>query len=134
MVLARRLLSILWASPWSLLGLLLGGLALITGGYVQRGAGALEFWGPGAEWFLRTFPLVPGAAALTLGHVVIGRTLDDLNRCRLHELVHVEQYERWGPAFVPAYLGWWVWLWLKGRNPYLDNPFEREAFRRSGSP
>lgn len=105
---------------------------LLAAGNVQRGAGTLEFWGPGARWFLRTFPLISNAAAVTFGHVVIGRTLEDLNHCRLHELVHVQQYERWGPLFVPAYLGCWLWLWLRGRNPYFDNPFEKDAFRRSG--
>jgi hypothetical protein len=29
---------------------------------------------------------------------------------------------------VPAYLGCSAWLWLRGRHPYWDNPFEREAY------
>ena len=65
---------------------------------------------------------------MTLGHCVLGRTPSDLDRSRRHELVHVAQYERWGPLFVPAYLVCSVWLWLRGRDSYRDNPFEVEAY------
>ncbi len=68
---------------------------------------------------------------MTFGHVVLGQTLGELNRCRDHELVHVRQYERWGPLFLPAYLGCSLVLWLCGRDRYLDNPFEVEAFRQA---
>jgi len=30
---------------------------------------------------------------------------------------------------LPLYLGWSLWLALRGRRAYLDNPFEREAYR-----
>ena len=46
-----------------------------------------------------------------------------------HEMVHVRQYERWGPAFGPAYLLCSFWLWLRRKDAYRDNPFERQAFR-----
>ena len=69
---------------------------------------------------------------MTLGHCVLGRTRADLVRSRRHELVHVAQYERWGPLFVPAYLLCSAWLWLRGRDPYLDNPFEVEAYAARG--
>jgi hypothetical protein len=46
--------------------------------------------------------------------------------------VHVRQYERWGPLFVPAYLVSSLVLWLRGRDPYWDNPFEVEARRLGG--
>ena len=65
---------------------------------------------------------------MTLGHCVITRTQADLDYSRQHELVHVAQYERWGPLFVPAYLACSAWMWLRGRDPYLDNPFEEEAY------
>jgi hypothetical protein len=29
---------------------------------------------------------------------------------------------------IPAYLLASLYAYLRGRNPYLDNPFEREAF------
>jgi hypothetical protein len=64
---------------------------------------------------------------MTLGHCVLGRTSRHL-RSRRHELVHVAQYEPWGPMFVPAYLACSVCMWLRGRDSYLDNPFEVEAY------
>jgi hypothetical protein len=124
----RSLLAILWASPWSLLGLVFGGLALLTGGGVARHGRVLEFAGGVLVFLLRRLPLPGGARALTLGHVVLGRTAQSLAACRDHESVHVRQYERWGALFVPAYLGCSLLLLLYGRDPYRDNPFEREAF------
>lgn len=125
-------LAILWASPWTLFGLVIGVLTLGIGGRIQRTGRVVEFWGRGPAFFLRTFPLVRGAQAVTFGHTVLARDFSSLERSRLHELVHVRQYERWGVLFVPAYLFWWCFLWLAGRNPYLDNPFEREAFDEGG--
>jgi hypothetical protein len=127
-----RILAILWASPWTLFGLANGLVALATGGRVRRVGRVLEFSGGWAALFLKTLPLVAGASAVTFGHAILGRSPDALDHARAHELVHVRQYERWGPIFVPAYLGCWAILWLRGKNPYLDNPFEREAFDKSG--
>lgn len=50
-----------------------------------------------------------------------------------HEMVHVRQFEQWGPMMGPAYLGCSLVLWLTGRQPYRDNPFERQAFKQTGS-
>ncbi len=118
----------IWASPWTLCGLVVGLIALASGGRVRRYRGTLGFAGGGAGTFLRVFPFVRGASAMALGHVVLAQTEVDLDLSYEHELVHVRQYERWGPLFVPAYLAASVWQKLKGRHPYWDNPFEREAF------
>ena len=77
---------------------------------------------------LRRLPGGPLAMAMTLGHVVLGQTDAALDVAREHELVHVRQYERWGPLFVPAYLGASLVLWLAGRDAYRENPFERQAY------
>jgi len=124
--------AIAWALPWTLFGLAIGVLGLATGGGVQRKGRTLEFWGGFVTWYLRVFPLVAGAAAVTFGHTILGRSLADLQFSREHELVHVRQYERWGALFVPAYLFHWVRLWVSGRDPYLGNPFERQAFDEAG--
>lgn len=129
-----RLLLLLWASPASLIGLTLGLLALATGGRGQRRAHVLEFHGGVSAWMLNRIPFFGSALAMTLGHVVIGQTAAGLDAVRAHELVHVRQYERWGPLFLPLY-GWYsFWLWLRGGRPYRDNPFEREAFAIDESP
>ena len=104
---------------------------MLTGGRVRRCGHTLEFWGGGLAPLLRKFPIVAGAAAVTFGHVVLAQGEDEMNECREHELVHVRQYERWGPIFIPAYLGCSVAMWLRGKDPYRDNPFEREAFEKA---
>ena len=119
-----------WASPTTAVGLIAGGLTLATRGRVQRRAGALEFHGGFARWMLERTPI--RASAMTLGHVILGRDVGCLDRCRDHEQVHVRQVERWGPAFLPAYLLAGGWQWIKGRHPYYDNPFERDARRSCG--
>jgi hypothetical protein len=121
-------LQYLWAFPWTLLGLLLGLAAVASGGRARRVGRVLEVHGGWLDSLLKRVPIAGGASAMTLGHVVIARTEDDLARSRLHELVHVAQYERWGPLFVPAYLACSVWQWARGNDAYLDNPFEKEAY------
>ena len=98
----------------------------------QRRDRIVEFHGGWIQPLLRRAPISGGAAAITLGHTVLGCTAADLDRARTHELVHVRQYERWGPLFVPAYLLSSVYLMLRGYDPYLDNPFEREAYGDAG--
>ena len=68
------------------------------------------------------------AAAMTIGHVILRRNQECLDRSRNHEHVHVRQYERWGLFMLPMYLTASVFLYLRGLDPYLDNPFECEAF------
>lgn len=127
-------LWLLWALPWTLLGIGLGLAGLLSGGSMQRVGRVLEFHGGVLAWLLAKAPVIAGASAMTLGHTVLARTQADLERTRAHELVHVAQYERWGLLFIPAYLGCSAWLWLRGRHPYWDNPFEREAYGKEFGP
>ncbi len=125
----RRLLLYIWASPGSAIGLLAGFAALVTGGRWAVVRGVLEVHGGFVTWFLRGgMPWFGSAAAMTLGHVIIGRDLECLAHSRDHEHVHVRQYERWGPGFIPAYLAASAWCWFRGYDAYFDNPFEREAY------
>ena len=119
----------LWASPWTLPGLLVGLLGLVTGGGAQRRGRVLEFYGGAVAKLLGRLPIRP--MGLTLGHVILGQSPAALQVVRPHEMVHVAQYERWGPAFVPAYLACSALLWLRRKDGYRDNPFEREAFEKS---
>lgn len=93
---------------------------------MRRVEGVWEFHSGAAARFDRS-PL-PRVGALTLGHTVIGRNQQTLDETRLHERVHVRQFERWGFLMGPAYLGCSAVLWLCGRDYYRDNPFEREAY------
>jgi hypothetical protein len=124
-------IRILWAAPWSVWGLAIGGLGLLTGAKVRRTGRILEFWGGVLPLFLKYFPFVAGSPVATFGHVVVGRSTRHLDACRPHQLIHVQQYERWGALFVPVYVGWWVVLLCCGKRPYYDNPFEREAYDKA---
>ena len=126
------ILAIIWTSPWTLFGLAIGALGLASGGRVQRVGRVIEFYGGFVTWYLEFFPLVAGSAAVTFGHTVLGRSRSDLDACREHELVHVRQYERWGPFLVPAYLLCWLVRWLMRKDGYYGNPFERQAFDEAG--
>jgi hypothetical protein len=122
-------LRLAWASPYSLLGCCVGGLGLLTGGKVNRAPGVVEFYGGAVQWLLRCTPI--GAKAMTLGHTILGRDLESLNRVREHEMIHVKQYERWGIFFGPAYLLASAYMYLRGKHFYFDNPFEVEAYTKA---
>jgi hypothetical protein len=125
------LMKVLWASPWSFWGLSVGTLGMVTGARVRRSGRILEFWGGLLPLFLKYFPFVAGSPVATFGHVVVGRTDRHLDACRAHQLIHVQQYERWGLLFVPVYIGCSGYMWCCGKRPYYDNPFEREAFTKA---
>ena len=123
-----RVLRVVWASPYTLIGMTIGGIGLCTGGHVRFQGRAIEFYGGGTKWFVTHLPLGQFTLALTLGHTILGQSEASLDISYEHELVHVAQFERWGPLMGPAYLLASLVLWLMGRRPYRDNPFEREAY------
>ncbi len=126
-------LRYLWASPNSLIGILFAIPAWVgLGGRTRMFDGVLEVHGGLATFFLNRICsqwLSGGAAAMTLGHVVIGVDEIQLHRTRKHERVHVRQYELWGPLFLPAYGMASLLAWLRGKDAYRENRFEREAYR-----
>lgn len=124
----------LWVLPNSLLGAVFFPIALFPRGGFQVVEGVLEIHGPLIAWVLRRcIPMRGGALAITLGHVVLARDRQALAQTRAHERVHVRQCERWGPAFIPAYLAASLWAIATGRGAYDGNLFEREARGRLDS-
>jgi hypothetical protein len=119
---------LLWASPYTLIGVAVGLVGLMSDGKVQVRRGAVEFYGGFVQWALRRLPTGPTTAAMTLGHCILGQTADSLDFARDHEHVHVRQFERWGPLMGPLYLGASVYVWIRGGLAYRDNPFEVEAY------
>ena len=119
-----RAARLLWASPYSLLGLLLApgfdSRRIVAGVLVCEGAS----WPRRLGWTYR---------AMTLGHVVL--SVDELDERTLrHELAHVRQYERWGLLFPPVYFAASVVAVARGRHYYRDNVFEVRARREAESP
>jgi hypothetical protein len=117
----RPVWKVLWASPGSIAGFLVA--PFFRSRRIVRGVMVCE----GADW-----PRKIGFRhrAMTLGHVVL--CVDEIDEGILeHELVHVDQWERWGIAFPPAYLVATLGTLLRGKHFYRDNPFEVQARRIS---
>ncbi|HXD40768.1 MAG TPA: signal peptide prediction [Ramlibacter sp.] len=127
-MLAKRLFAYAWAAPWSALGLAFGMVAWLLGARAQIHDGALEFGGGRVGAVLSGLPGGLGFSAITFVHVILGLDHATLAQCRAHEQAHVRQYERWGPFFIPAYLLSSLAQLVRGRRPYRDNFFEREAY------
>jgi hypothetical protein len=114
---AVRGLRLLWAAPGSLVGLVLA--PFFRRRFIRRGVLLCE----GATW-----PRKLGwrYRAITLGHVVLA--VDELDDHTFrHELVHVRQYEHWGPLYMPAYVLASVIALVRGGHLYRDNRFEAAA-------
>jgi hypothetical protein len=129
-VTSGRWAAYLWAGPTTLLGL----TALMLADERRVVGGVLEGHGRRVAAAFDVVAPRRAVAAMTLGHVVVGRTAAALDACREHERVHVRQCERWGPLFVPAYLAASAVAWLRGGDVYFDNAFEREAWRIAPMP
>jgi hypothetical protein len=129
----RSLTRYLWAAPATAVGLVLALIVLLTGARLQVVDGILEVAGGRLVAILSRLPGSLRFGAITFGHVIVGVDRAELKRSRAHEQVHVRQYERWGILFFPLYLGSSLGQLLRGRRPYRDNRFEREARRESGT-
>jgi hypothetical protein len=127
----RSLTRYLWAAPASAVGLVFAIIALALGARARVVDGALEVGGGRFAAIVSRLPRFMRFGAITLGHVITGVDRAELDRSRAHEQVHVRQYERWGILFFPLYLGSSLGQLLRGRQPYRDNRFEREARRES---
>lgn len=127
---AMRTLGFVWASPNSLLGLLLGGVGMLFGSKPRfnRREFALVFhfwpWGPGGAITFGNVILHSGdtldSPCITYEHRA-GRRVHPYIVLGDHERAHVFQYMVLGPLFLPAYL-------LCG-GISVRNPFERAADR-----
>lgn len=127
-----RFIRYLWAFPATVVGALLALLALIAGATARVVEGAIEVAGGRLERFVGCLPECARFGAITFGHVIIGLDHALMERVRSHEHVHVRQYERWGVLFFPLYLASSLVQLLRGRDPYRDNRFEREAYALEG--
>jgi len=105
----------------------------LFGGSAKRAFGTLEVTLRHSEaaspFISRLLPF----RAIALGHVIIAVGQQELEQLRAHELVHVQQYERWGIAFFVAYAASSIWQLLHGRSVYWDNHFEVQARLLSGA-
>ena len=128
---ALQCLRYLWAAPYTALGLVLGLVGMLLGGRWGVYRGVMEFHAGALGHLISRLPQPFCFSAMTLGHVILAVNGRELVQLRPHEHVHVRQYERWGPLFLPAYLASSLLQLLRGRDPYRENHFERQAFARA---
>ena len=120
-------LKVLWAAPCTALGVLPALLLCAAGASVRRVGRALEVgFDDERHRVARVLDTLP-FCAITLGHLVLAPTHAGHRLMRAHERVHVAQYEAWGPLFPVLYMASSAWQVLRGRRPYIDNHFERQA-------
>ncbi|MHC1699290.1 MAG: hypothetical protein AB9919_14735 [Geobacteraceae bacterium] len=124
---AHKLLRYVWASPCSFVGLLLLPAGFLSGASVRVVAGTLEVAGGRIAAWISSLPRCLQFSAITFGHVILADNHASLAVHREHERVHVRQYEQWGMLFLPLYCGSSLIQHLRGRDPYFDNRFERQA-------
>jgi hypothetical protein len=124
----------IWTLPTTAVGLLLGGVCTAFGARWQMRRGVLECYGGPIRLIMEDPPWARGSffLAITLGECILGRSAAALDIARDHEHVHVRQARRWGPLFIPAYLGASAWMFLRGKRAYRDNPFEVQAYEETG--
>jgi hypothetical protein len=128
----RKTICYIWASPATCLGLFSLLCAVVSGGSVRIVNGVMEVHGGLVSRFLKVgTPWLKTISAMTLGHVVLGLNDETLEYTRDHERIHVGQYEKWGPFFIPLYFISSALAYMRGQDPYRDNAFEKEAYRRS---
>ncbi len=116
-----------WAGPATFVGLAVAGVALACGARARSERGVLEVFGGRLAALLARLPITRRFEAVTLGHVVLADSRVALDRQRRHERAHVRQFERWGVLLVPMYVAAGIAEAFRGRHPYRDNLFERQA-------
>jgi hypothetical protein len=116
-----------WAAPATLAGLLVALPAFAAGARARVIDGVIEVTGGRVERLVAALPRRCRFCAITFGHLVVCTDECTAAAVRAHEHVHVRQYERLGTLFFPLYVGSSVVQLLRGRDPYFDNRFEREA-------
>lgn len=120
-------LKTVWAAPCTLIGAVAALLLCALGASVRPVTGVLEVAFDDERHPVARLLARQPFSAITLGHIVLARTHACHRIHRKHERVHVAQYERWGPLFFVLYAASSAWQWLRGRQPYADNHFERQA-------
>ena len=121
--------SYLWPLPVTLLGLGISLLPFVGSRRFTVRRGCVGVYGPGMQSLLSRLPTPGGAAAITLGHVILAIDYRAFDESFEHEWIHVKQYLWWWPLFLPAYGINSLWQWILGKDPYWDNDFEIQARR-----
>ncbi len=118
----------LWVAPWTCVGLFTGLMCRAIGAKHTFHHGTIGIYGPGVAMLLRKAPIQGGARAFTLGHCILAVDKESWRETFSHEWIHVRQYQWFGPSLYRV-LYRIAWQWFRGRDPYFDNRFEKQAYR-----
>ncbi|WGZ92398.1 MAG: hypothetical protein QJT81_10925 [Candidatus Thiothrix putei] len=130
----QQLLLYVWVAPITIWCLPLALLAKWTGGGYAIHSGVLEIWGGWVGQRLdRGIPFLGAVNAITIGHIVAGVSPQHLHNSRVHERVHVTQFEHWGLLFPFVYFIAGIQAQQRGGSFYWDNPYEIEARTRAAA-
>jgi hypothetical protein len=117
----------LWVGPWTVVGLSILLIPRLGRRNIRFHRGTIGIFGPGVAKLMNLAPVEGGAIAMAFGHTILAKDERAWLSTFRHELIHVRQYQWFGPFFVPAYFFESFWQWCRGRHPYLDNRFEVQA-------
>lgn len=124
----RQVWAYVWVAPITCLSLPLIPLAKLTGGTYWVHTGVIEVCGGAVgSWLARGIPVFGVVNAITIGHLVAGISPQHLVNSRVHERVHVCQFERWGCFFPLVYAAAGLKAHWQGKHFYWDNPYEIAA-------
>jgi len=123
----REIAGFLWASPCSMVGVVLAVIPLLAGGRAKWSSGALEVTYRENQARCGRLARELPFRGIVFGHVILAVTREELRSIGPHERVHVQQYERWGPLFFFVYGASSLWQLIRGRSVYWDNHFEVQA-------
>lgn len=91
----------------------------------------VRLYRPGT-WLNTNFFIKYNVLAVTIGDNVC--RVDQSQHTLNHETVHVFQFRRLGPLFLPVYYLASFWAWIVTGNGYWENVFEQAARDQSGEP
>ncbi len=112
----------------SMLGLVVGGLGLLTGGRVQRIRYTLEFSGGAVTWLLQRSLLGQSILAMTLGHVILGVSSDAWPAHVVTSGCMSVNMNAGGRSFCQHMQRVRSWFGYVAGAPYRDNWFEVQAY------
>lgn len=105
-------------------------LARICAAHIQFKRGIWLASGGHLPAVLRRHPVGP-VAAIALGRVILAGDRNKLRTHLRHEVTHTEQFLRSGIFFPALYAIEMLDLKLRGKDPYHDNCFEKQACSRA---
>jgi hypothetical protein len=119
----KEMFQRIWNSPNTLVGL---SVKAFFGNNNFEKHGDMHFVAKPGSRFDKQFEKM-GKTAITLGEIILYKSDAFTRRTIEHEIVHVDQYRKYGPFFLPAYGISSIISRIKHGSWYRENEFEKKA-------